>query len=113
MISVLVDVFEVPAAEGVILTNRETPSEYRTLILNNLTSSDMNLKIEESVDGTAWTTVGVVFTLAVSESAVKQITSLNMIRVKASGTSEDGKDLLITLLRTQIDATHVWPNVVL
>jgi hypothetical protein len=113
MIDLVNDILDVPAAQATILQDRETNSLQRTFVFRNLTPNTLTLIIQESLDGAAWTTVGVSFTVgpagAGADIVVKNTTSGNLLRVRGQAGGAD-RDLEVTLLRLYADTNHIWAS---
>ena len=114
MITIRSDVFDVPLVEGTVLQDREANSYQRTFVLRNIGSSALTIKIEYSDDGGAtWTLIGSSFILGIpgsgTEIVTKNITSGYILRVRGSNGGND-RDLLITLMNTDLDANHIWTS---
>ena len=113
MFTMRTDILDVPAAQATILQDRETSSLQRTLVLRNLTASDLTLKIQESSDGTTWTDVAASFVLgaagAGSDVAIKNLSTTNQFRLRAQGGDAD-RDLEVALLSLNDDANHLWAS---
>ena len=111
------DTFDVPVALSTILQLRETNSFQRTLVLQNLTASDIAAQIERSADGgSTWALIGTAFTVgAVGGGSDVQIQNIsatyasNIIRIRCSGGGND-RDLNISFMRMYLDATHIWSS---
>lgn len=114
MLTTQSDIFAVPAALGIILQIREVSSGIqRTLLLQNLSSSDLTVQIEESADGgSTWSIIDSAFTVGAAggaDIAIKSIDSANILRVRASGGGDD-RDLYITYTRMHEGCPAIWTN---
>ena len=106
-------VISVPSSIGTILQLRETNSYQRTLYFQNLSQLTLSAQIEESVDGgSTWSLVGVAFSIEVGGVVVKNVTSTNILRVRASG-GGDANDLYVGYTRMYDDGNNVWTTPVM
>ena len=113
MISVCSDVFDVPAADAVILTLRETATYARDFTFQNLTAGTITIQMQDSPDGATWTNLGVAITLAANVISKLNVTSLKLLRVRASILGGSVTDtMMLSLSRAMVDAapSRVWTS---
>lgn len=93
------DILSVPDSEATVLQLRYTSGYDRNILLRNLTSSVLTIKIQE-YDGSSWENIGAAISLGVagggSDVEEKHITSGNILRIVGSGGSSD-RDLFIAV----------------
>ena len=114
MLATLTDVLDVPVSLDTILQIRETNSYQRTLFFQNLTASALAAQIEESGDGGGtWTLIDTSFAIGIagsgSDVVIKNISSTNILRVRASGGGND-RDMYVGFSRMYLDANHIWSS---
>jgi len=112
MLATQTDVFPTTLAASTVLSIREANTYIRILWFKNLTGTDLNITIESSADGgTTWTVLVPAFVLTAAPAAgsvqAKQAISANILRVRASGVTDD-QGLMISYTRQFLDATRVW-----
>lgn len=117
MLVTMIDLFDVPAALGTLLTFREANSYAKFFGFRNWTASAIAVRIEETPDGgTTWNLVGTQFDVGAVGSGTdiitKHITSTNMLRIRGSGGGND-RDLEIGVSRVYKDTARSWPSPIL
>ena len=108
------NVYDVAVASATVLTIRDISgaigSNNRTLVFTNLHSEDLNVKLQEYVVDT-WQDIGAAFVVEENGTAgyviVKNLTSLNMIRVLAYG-ADATQGLKIDYMRNYESDSATW-----
>lgn len=116
MIGVSFDTLPVPVASGVVLNIHAINASSRSLLMWNLTTGTLSLKVEGSVDGSTWTTLVTTFSLGPygggSDLRVEKITSNQILRIVGSGGGAS-RDLMVALIDPQGDTGHTWQSPVI
>ena len=107
MLSTQTRVFDVAVALSTILSVQENNSYQRSFFFHNLSTGSLSVQIEYSADGgTTWTLVEPAFSIAAGAITAKEVTNLNILRVRASGGGDD-RDLYIGYSRMFLDTGSV------
>lgn len=102
------NVIDVPIALSTIVQIQENNAYQRSLYFKNLTTSTIAIQIETSADsGETWSLIEAAFSLAAGTIAVKEIDSLNILRIRASGGGDD-RDLYVAYARMFDDSDNIW-----
>jgi len=116
MIGVSFDILPVPAASGTVLNIHSANPSSRCLVLWNLTTGTLALKIQGSVDGSTWTDLVTTFNLGAygggTDLRVEKVTSAKVLRIIGSGGAA-ARDLMVALLDPEADSGHVWQSPVI
>lgn len=102
------NVIDVPTALSTIVQIQENNAYQRSLFFKNLSSSSIAIQIETSADsGETWSLVESAFSLAGGAIIAKEITALNILRIRASGGGDD-RDLYVAYARMFDDSDNIW-----
>lgn len=102
------NVIDVPISLATIVQIQENNAYQRSLYFKNLTTSSIAIQIETSADsGETWSLVEPSFSLAAGTIAVKEVSSLNILRIRASGGGDD-RDLYVAYARMFDDSDNIW-----
>jgi len=108
------NVFNVPAAQGVIFTILDDLSTPRVVSLLNMSTGVLTCQYEYSTDGGGtWTVLGSSFDLdpagsGGSELDVQKITQTGRLRLKASGGATN-RELNVQVTRVSLSASTTFP----
>lgn len=106
---VITSVVNVPiVAYATVWEDRDMVPDQRTFIFKNLTgATDIDLKIQDSIDGIAWVDVVVEFTVSAGAIEIKNVTAAtSILRVQGKAGGND-RDMQITELKSYVLAPGV------